>query len=812
MPVLVSDFRNAVRVLLHNRQATLAAVLALALGIGANTAIFSVVRAVLLSPLPYREPDRLTTLLGPNSNPVSGGDFLAFRDQSHSFASAGAAEAWSASLTGLETPQQVVGLRLSGDVFPMLGVTALRGRTFSAADLESGRDHVVVIGYEMWQGVFQGSPDIIGRRVQLDHELYDVIGVMPPEFHFTPFWVTQAQMWAPLDLSKRKNEHGFNSLRVFARLKPGVTMSEAQADINQVTSNLALAFPDTNAKMHILVESLTEKSVGRVRPALELMLGAVGMVLLIACANVASLTLARATARQKEIAIRRSLGASRWRIARQLLIESVTLSLAGGALGLLLAAWSIRVIQAMLQPDAGSYSVRLLRWNEIGLDAYVLVFTFSLAVATGVLFGLLPAVSASRPNVNDAMKNRVASSAGRSLRKALVGAEIAIALVLLAGAGLLTRSFLKLRAVDPGFDPRNVMTMTISLGGRDEYTGAARDILYRSILDHVNAVPGVRQASMTNHLPLAGDVWTMIISFENRPAPPRGSETFAVYRVSRPGYFAVMRVPILKGRDFTDRDNSGSPRAVIINEALRRRMFRNEDPIGKRITVGDVRNPAWMTIVGVIGDIKQQGWTQPAANEIHVPFAQSQFLTGRQPWVASMTLVARTDIDAASAANAIKDAVWSIDSNLPLSQVQTMEHAIGNATWESRFSLLVAGIFSSVALILAMIGIYGVMSWEVAQRTNEIGIRMALGAGASTILRLIARQNIPVAISGIVCGLGAAAALVRLMRTMLYSVDVLDPETFVSVVVLILIVAVVAAFIPARRAMAVDPMVALRRE
>ena len=390
MPTLFRDFRYAVRVLLQSRGVTFIAVLALALGIGANTAIFSVIHTVLLSPLPYRDPDRLVTILGPGSNPVSAGDMAELRDHSRSFDLVGAAEGWSASLTALESPEQVVGLHVSDDIFSMLGVAPVRGRIFSRADFSPGRDHVLIIGYELWQRVFGGSPGIVGQTVMLDHETYTVIGVMPQGFHFTPFWVTQAEMWAPLDLSKRMHQHGFSSLRVFARLKPGVSMRQAQAEVDQVAHNLAAAFPDTNARMQLLVESLTEKSVGRLRPALELMLGAVGMVLLIACANVANLALARATARRKEIAIRLSLGAQRLRIARQFLTESMVLSLAGGGLGLLLAAWGTRALQAMLRPDDGSMNARLQRWNEIGINMPVLWFTLALAVVTGILFGLAP--------------------------------------------------------------------------------------------------------------------------------------------------------------------------------------------------------------------------------------------------------------------------------------------------------------------------------------------------------------------------------------------------------------------------------------
>ncbi len=799
---------------MQSRAVTLIAVVALALGIGANTAIFSVIHTVLLSPLPYHDPDRLVTLLGPESAPISPGDMEEFGEHARSFELVGAAEGWSASLTGLESPEQVVGLHVTEDIFPMLGVAAQRGRTLLAGDFSPGQDRVLVIGYELWQRAFGGSPEVVGKKVMLDHESYTLAGVMPQGFHFTPFWITQAEMWAPLDLSKRMHQHGFNSLRVFARLKPGVGMRQAQAEADQICHNLAAAFPDTNARMKLLVESLTEKSVGRLRAALELMLGAVGMVLLIACANVANLALARATARRKEIAIRLSLGAQRMRIARQFLTESTVLSLMGGALGLLLASWGTRALQAMLRPDSGSFNARLQRWNGIGINLPVLWFTLGLALATGILFGLAPALTASRGGVNAALKEggRGSTGGGSRFRKMLVAGEIAVALVLLIGAGLLMRSFLALRSIDPGFDPRNVVTMTVSVAGRPEYVGAAREILYRSVVERVAAVPGVESVSMTNHLPIAGDTWGVRLTVEGRPLPAPGNEMNTVYRVTRPNYFATMRVPILAGRDFTGHDDANAPPVAIINETIARHVFAGENPLGKRITFMDPRgHPVWMTIVGVIGDMKQQSWSEAPANEVHVPFLQDdQFLSGKNPWTAAMTLIVRTAIDAASATSAVKSAVWSVDRGLPLSQIETLEHAIGNATWESRFSLTLAGIFSSLALVLAMIGVYGVMAYEVAQRTHEIGIRIALGAGGSGIVRLIVGQSLPVAIAGIVCGLAAAAGLARLMRSMLYHVEAIDPLTFGTVALLVLVVAAAAALIPARRAMKVDPMIALR--
>jgi putative ABC transport system permease protein len=625
-------------------------------------------------------------------------------------------------------------------------------------------------------------------------------------------------MWAPLDLTQRATNRNSNSLRVFARLKPGVAMATAQAEVEQFSRSLEAAYPDTNTGRRLAVDSLTEKAVGNVRPALQVLLGAVGMVLLIACANVANLTLARATARQREIAVRVSLGAQRFRIIRQFLTESLVLSLAGGAVGLLLAVWGSTVLQSMLQPDAGSFRERLTGWNQIGLDLPVLGFTLVITILTGLLSGLAPALAASRRDVNSALKegSRGSTSGGGAarLRKLLVAGEIAVALVLLAGAGLLVRSFVKLRALDPGFDPHNVISMSISLAGRAELTGDAREAFYRTVVERVQAVPGVQQAALVNHVPLVGDVWGTNVAFEGLAIAAPGREESAIFRVSRPGYFSAMRVRLLSGRDFDARDNAAAPAVVVINAALARKYFPNESPLGKRVTMGDPRkNPRWITIVGVIGDMKQASWADAPANEIFFPFLQNaEFLNGTRPHNAAMMLVVRTSIDAEGALRAVKETVWSVDRNLPLSGAQTLEHAIGNATWQTRFSLLLIGIFSALALSLAMIGIYGVMAYEVAQRTGEIGIRMALGAGRPQIAQLILGQSLPVAVVGILVGLAAAAALVRLMKTMLFGIETLDPLTFAVVPLLVLVVAAAAALVPARRAMRVDPITALRHD
>jgi predicted permease len=561
---------------------------------------------------------------------------------------------------------------------------------------------------------------------------------------------------------------------------------------------------------------LDEKATGNVRPALLVMLVAVGLVLLIACANVANLVLARAAGRQREIAIRLSLGARRTRIVRQFLTESVVLALAGAIPALFLAAWGTRALQSMLQPDVGSSRVRLPNWNEISIDTPVLLFTVALAVVTGVLFGIAPAFFASKTDLNSRLKEGGRSMSGghsSKVRKILVASEVALAIVLLIGAGLLMRTFLNLRAVDAGFDPHNVLTMNVSVAGQAEYVGAGRENLYRSIVRTIEALPGVRSAALINHVPLAGDVWGFPVGVEGRPMPT-GQEIRAVYRVAGPNYFATMRVPVLKGREFDDHDTAGAPPAIVVNETFAKQQWPRESAIGKRIAVGDIRrNPQWRTIVGVIKNAKQGDWTSAAEDEVYVPLWQTDsLLKDTHSWMAYIGIVVRTDADAATLTNAVRNAVWSIDRNLPVSQVETMEHAVGNATWQWRFNLLLIGIFACVAMTLAVVGIYGVMAYEVAQRTREIGIRMALGAGHGGIVRLVFGQSFVVVVAGVVAGIGAALALARLMTSLLFGVKAMDPVTFGVVALSVLMVAAMASLIPARRATRVDPVVALRWE
>ncbi len=815
MTTLLHDIRYALRALRKNASVTLLAALALALGIGANTAIFSVVHAVLLAPLPYGDPTRLVTLLGPRSRPLSPPDFNDLRAQSRSFESMAAAEGWTGNLSGRAVPEQILGLHLTEDMFHLLNVPAWRGRTFLKDDFKTGRSHVLVISYGLWQRRFGGAPDAIGQIVILDGVPYTLIGVMPSSFQFAPFWVTRAEMWAPLDLSDRPSNRSFHSLRVFARLRAGVRPEAAQAEVDGICRNLARAYPATNTNMQVLVESLQEKVVGNIRPALLVILGAVGLVLLIACANVANLVLSRATARQRETAIRLSLGAQRMRIARLFLTESVLLSLLGAIPGLLLAAWGTTLLQAALRPAAAGFTVRLARWSEISINAPVLGFTLALSVITGILFGLAPALIASRQDLNDRLKEggrSMTGGRGSAMRKVLVATEIAVAIVLLVGSGLLMRSFVNLRDVNPGFDPDNLLTMTVSVAGQKQYVGPQRENLYSTLVTTLRGLPGVRAVAMTNHLPLVGDTWGTNIAIEGRPVPPPGRELNTVYRETGANYFATMRIPLLKGREFTERDNGKSPLVAIINETLARSAWPGQDPIGRRITL-DTSNPRWRTIVGVIEDVKQSNWTGPLDNEVYIPFLQdSDFLSSPTPWKAYVSIVIRTANSAEALAPAVQQTIWSIDRDMPVSQLQTMSQAIGDALWQPRFNLALIGIFSAIAMILAVIGIYGVIAYEVEQRTQEFGIRMALGAGRRGIVRLVFRQNLPIVLAGAAAGIAAALGLSRLMTSMIYHVRPADPLTYAVVTVLVLSVAVLSALLPARRATRVDPIAALRYE
>ena len=819
MRTIWQDLRYGARMLMKSPNFTLIAVLTLGLGIGANTAIFSVVNGVLLRPLAYHEPEQIVTLLNYGRGPVSPANFLDFRSGSQSFTQMAAAEAWGATLAGADRAESIGGLRMGEGLFDLLGEQPLLGRTLQSEDYQSGKDHVLVLSHKLWQRAFGGDPNIIGRHITLSGESYAVVGVMPPQFQFPPFWSTRAEMWAPLDLRPRATARGGNSLRVFARLKPGVALPQAQAEIDAMNKRLAMAYPEANAGLNIRVDPLNEKVVGNVRPALLVLSGAVGFVLLIACANVACLLLARAATRQKEAAVRVALGASRWRIIRQLLTENLLLGLGGAAVGILFAVWGVDWLTTLLAGNSSSFTVRLPRLGEIKIDGAALGFTLAVSLLTSLLFGLVPALAASKPDLHQTLKESGRGAAGgrRRLRETLVVAELALALVTLIGAGLLMNSFLKLQGVDPGFNPRNALAMTVSLAGASQYVGPAREAFYRQVTDRLAALPGVESASAINHLPLAGDLWTRALTIEGRPLPPPGEGIEVAFRVSRPDYFRTMGIPLRAGRDFTERDAPDAPGAIIINETLARRYWPTEDPIGKRVTLDDPRDnsraPQWRTVVGVAKDVKQDSWLNAPSNEIYLPFQQSRdFYAGTSRQFAPMTIVVRTTVEPQSLAAAAQETVRSLDRNLPVSNVVTMEQVITDTLWQQRFNLQLIGIFAVLALTLAAVGLYGVMSHAVAQRAREVGLRMALGAQRRDVLKLVVGQGMKLALFGVALGLLASVALTRLMEKLLFEVSATDFSTYAVIAGLLTLIALVACWIPARRATKVDPMVALRCE
>ncbi|HTH47050.1 MAG TPA: ABC transporter permease [Candidatus Limnocylindria bacterium] len=814
----MNDLRFAFRQLLKNPGFTAVAVLTLALGIGANSAIFSVVSGVLLRPLPYKEPDRIVTVLHEYSAPVAPADFLDWREQNRSFEILAAAEAWGGTLTGKDRPENIRGIRMGTGLMELLGVAPQIGRGFQADDYLPGHENVVVLSHGLWQRRFGGSPDIIGQSITLDSHSSTVIGVMPPSFRFAPFWATKSEMWAPLSLTERARERGSHSLRIFGRLKPGVTRQQAQADMETIWKRLEAAYPDTNAGRSIHVDALLDKVVGNIRTALLVLLGAVAFVMLIACVNVANLLLARAAAREKEMSIRAALGSSRWRIVRQLLTESLMLSCFGALLGLLIGSLGVGFLKEYLAGSANSYSVRLPRVGEIGMDAPTLLFTIGIAVLTGVVFGLVPALQAARPNLQGALQEGSrGSSAGRTsqrLRGLLVISEVALALVMLAGAGLLLRSFSRLSAIDPGFNPKNTLSMTVSLAGQDAFTGPKREAFYQALFQKIGAIPGVQSVSAINHLPLAGDQWGRGIYAEGHPLPAPGQGDGAVYRVCVPHYFSTMGMTLLRGRDFTERDRSQAPEVVVINEALARRQFGAEDPIGRRITMDDPRGtPEWLTVVGVVKDVRQGSWAEVPQNEFYLPWLQTDsYVTSTAGHFAYMTLVIRTGADPRSFVGAVQNAVWSLNADAPVSSVTTLEEVVSDAVWQQRFNVILIDLFAALALVLAVVGIYGVTAYSVTQRTREIGVRMALGAGRGDVVGMVVGQGARLALAGVTLGVVTALALTRLMRGLLYEVAPSDPATFVGVSLLLVVSALVACWLPARRAAKVDPMVALRAE
>lgn len=806
---LLHDLRYAIRQLRKNPTFTAVALLTLALGVGAITAIFSVVNAVLLRPLAYESSDRLTVILHDGHNPVASANFLDWQKQSHSFERMGAAEYWSPNLTGTDKTEKILAVRITANILPMLGVQPLLGRAILSEEQERGKEHEVVLGYPFWQSHFGGNAEVVGQTMKLSGEAYTIVGVMPRGFKFAPFWATKAQLWAPLVLGDRVNDRSGRSLRIFARLKPDVTLQQAQGEMNALTSHLEQAYPGTNPGVSVL--SLKERVVGDVRPALLVLLVGVGFVLLIACANVAHMLLARSAARHKEIAIRAALGAGSSRVVRQFLTESGLLAGLGGGAGLLLAWWGIRLLVALSPPE-------LPRVETVGLDWHVLIFALGVTLGAGLIFGLAPALHAATPNLSQTLKDGERGSSdgiGRNrMRSLLVASEFTFALVLLVGAGLMIRSFLALRSIDPGFNPHNLISAVVSVTGTKAAQPGERPLFYEQLLERIRQTPGVESASAINHLPIGGDIWGFSFHVEGRPVPSPSETPVATYRVVLPGYFKTMNIPLLSGRDISDHDTLSSPGVVVINDWFARHHWPGEDPIGKRITLDDLKDhPAWLTVVGVTKNAVRSDWTEPPDDEMYLPYLQThEYLESPEAHFSYLTLVVRTSGDPSALTPMIRSLVSSLDKNVVVSDVETMDQVVAQATSEPRFYVLLLTIFATVALVLAAVGIYGVMSYAVSRRTQEIGIRMALGARQGDVVTLVVGQGTLLAVIGVGAGLVTALAVTRLMARLLYGVRPNDPITFIAVALLLSIVAVIASYIPARRAARIDPIVALRYE
>ena len=815
MHILWQDLRFGARMLLKKPGFTLIAIITLALGIGANTAIFSVVYAVLLAPLPYPEPDRLALLwtrlekIGLEQNWVSEPEVLDFRAQSELFESFGVVFASSFIHTGDGEPEQLGGAQISSNFFSVLGTKVKAGRDFEPAEEAPGAPRVAILSHGFWQRAFGGEQSVIGSTINLSGRPTTVVGVLPANFSLMmpaeALMRDNVDVWIPYAADYAKEDRHSHGLTVIGRMKPGVTLKQAQEEMNAIAGRLyPVHYTDTGFEVKVV--SLHGDIVKKIRPALLVLLASVGFVLLIACANVANLLLGRAAAREKEMAVRAAMGAGRVRLLRQLLTESVLLSLLGGAAGLALAVWGVDALLALSPAD-------LPRVDEVTIDLRVLAFTFIVAALTGVLFGLVPALKASRIDLTLSLKEGSRSVAGggasQRLRSLIVVAEIALSLVLLVGAGLLMRSFVRLTRVDPGFDPHNVLTMKMTIPRTKYKDGNAAAAFYQQLLERIKALPGVESAAGISQLPLSGDYWGGTLTFEGVTAnAERGNlASFEVdQRAITPEYFTTMRTPLLEGRFFTSQDVRSKPNVAIVDETLARRLWPDSTPVGRRFTFGRFPDkPAdWVEIVGVVRHIRHHKLDADVREEIYYPHARVSF--------SQMTLAIRTAGEPLSMVGAVRDTVHSVDQDQPVYRIRTMDELVSSALAPARFTMLLLLIFAGVAAALAAVGIYGVMSHAVTIRTHEIGVRMALGAQVSDVMRMVVGEGVRLVALGIGAGLTGAFFLTRLMTSLLFDVSATDSATFVTIPLLLAAVALGACFVPARRAAKVDPMVALRYE
>jgi putative ABC transport system permease protein len=818
MESLWQDLRFSARMLQKKPAFTAVALVTLALGIGANTAIFSVVNALLLRPPPFKDPERLVYVwetnpkTGLDSGIVSPADFADWREQNRVFEHISSWRTWFYRLSGGGEPEQVWGVRSSASFFEMLAVEPLLGRTFLPEEEQPGRDQVVLISHGLWERRFGADPRLVGQTITINDRPFTVIGILPRDFNL--FASRRAyDIWMPFDFTRGQLRRDDYSLIVFARLKADISREQAQVEMSAIAERLGRQYPATNENRGARVITVHENQILGLRPVLLILVAAVGFVLLIACANVANLLLARAATRQKEVALRMALGASRGRLIRQLLTESLLLASLGGVLGLLLASWGVGLLRTIL--PVGVDEIPRADW--IGIDRTVMGFTLLISVLTGIVFGLAPALQVSRTDFNETLKDGGRSSVGgahgRKLRDTLVVAEIALATVLLLGAGLMIRSFGKLIAVEPGFDPENVLTMQVWLPESKYSDGNTIATFYQQALERIREVPGVKAASAIDFLPFSG--WGDLTGFaiEGRMIASPGQESVAKYLVIDSDYFRVMGVPLLKGRAFDEQDRDEAHGVAIINEAMARRYWPDEDPLGKRIRPNfpETKTPwrpkvsnAWLTVVGVARNVKEDGPVDETLPEFYLPCLQNPS--------ALMRLVVRTNGEPMSFVSAIRQEVLAVDKDQPATGIKSMKQLVSESVFRPRLNTLLLSVFATVALILAIVGVYGVISYSVTQRTREMGIRLALGAQTRDMLTLVVGQGMKLSLAGVGIGVAGAFALTRVMRVLLFGVSASDPLTYGVVALLLAAMSLLACYVPARRAARVDPTVALRYE
>jgi putative ABC transport system permease protein len=810
MNSLLKDLRYGLRMLAKNPGSTLVAVLALALGIGANSAIFSVVNAVLLRPLRYRDPAHLVVIWetklskGISQEFVSPPDYRDWLEQQRVFDQVAALRAQPAVLTGGQLPERVETALVSPSAFELLGAKAALGRTFFSAEDQPGRNRVAVLSYGLWQRRFGADSGILGKTVIVDGNSFTVVGVTPRDFRLLD---TPSELWMPYTLdAKELSQRGFHTLRVIGHLKSGVSPEQASAEMRSIAGRIEQQYADTNSGWSTKIVGLRDQLVGDIGPTLWTLLGAVVFVLLIACANVANLLLARAGSREKEIALRTALGANPGRLVRQLLTESVLLGLAGGLVGLALAAWGVSLLEQFGPSN-------LPRLEEVTIDWRVLAFTLSMSVLTGIVFGLAPALSSVRSDLNSILKTSGrGTTGGRSRarwRNALVVSEVASCVVLLAGAGLLIRSFARLESVNPGFRPDHVLTMQIALP-ETRYSGQKIALFYQQLVERLHSLAGVQYAGIARNLPLSGSDASLNFVIENRPVASSAEQSRAKYRAASADYFAALGIPLVRGRYFDRTDGDKTPGVVIVNNTMARRFWPGDDPVGKRMKAG-FDGSQWCTIVGIVGDVKHTGLDAETNAEMYYHYRQIPpelmgFVEG------TMTLVLRTQVEPNSMVAAVRGEVQKLDADLAVFNVKSMQDLVGGSLAQPRFRTLLLGVFAAVALILAATGLYGVIAYAVTQRTNELGVRMALGAQKSDVLKLVVGEGAQLAALGIGIGLVVAFPLMRIISRLLFGVNAADPVTFGATTLVILLVTVAASYLPALRAIKVDPVVALRSE